>query len=419
MAHRDCKSARGGIAARGATAVRGVVTAWGGQFATVLMLVAALCCGLWGCTNGGASSGSAANSQASASASASPAASSHATDSSSAASSPTHIVTDCDGRDVAVPDKVERIACLDAYIGHVCVLLDSEDKIVAVVQGLKRDHLMERKIANIADLPAPYTKGSVNIEELATVAPDLVLLRADLLQDAGEREKLDGLGVPYVVVDYTTAEDQIRSIEVMGESLGAQDRAKAYTDYYRATFDLVRERVAAIPEDERKTVFHSVNEVVRTDIPDTLSYEVLEVAGANNVVHSSSELQLDGDKGNATVEQIYVWDPDVVLANEPAATEYFKTDTKFSGLRAVHEGNVYQLPVGISRWAHPGSVESPIAALYVAKLLYPEQFADIDMVAETRDFYSRFFDIELSDEDVDSILSGTGMRDAREGNANR
>ena len=135
------------------------------------------------------------------------------------------------------------------------------------------------------------------------------------------------------------------------------------------------------------------------------------------MVSSASELSLDGDKGNATVEQIYVWDPDVVLVNEPSATEYFMTDAKFSGLRAVREGRVYQLPVGISRWAHPGSVESPIAALYIAKLLYPEQFDDIDMAEETKAFYERFFDIALSDEDVESILSGVGMRAAREGSA--
>lgn len=325
-------------------------------------------------------------------------------------------VTDCAGRTVQIPEQVDTVACLYAYTGHVCVLLGCEDKISAVVQGLKRDHLMERKVDNIADLPVPYAKGAINIEELSAVAPDLIFLRADILQSVGELEKLDGLGIPYVVVDYTTAEDQIRSIEVMGKCLGSEDRASAYIEYYRKTFDLVRGRIASIPDSERKTVFHSVNEVVRTDIPDTLSYEILEAAGCRNVVRSSSELQLDGDKGNATVEQIYVWDPDVVLANEPSATEYFLTDEKFSGLRAVREGHVYQLPVGISRWAHPGSLESPIAALYIAKLLYPSQFEDIDMMQETKDYYARFFGIELSDEDVESIHSGVGMRAAREGN---
>ncbi|MBQ9988642.1 MAG: ABC transporter substrate-binding protein, partial [Clostridia bacterium] len=210
-------------------------------------------------------------------------------------------------------------------------------------------------------------------------------------------------------------QDQINSIEVMGKALGRTEQASAYLAYYRTTIEMVQKRIAAVPENERKSVYHSVNEVVRTDIPKTLSYEILDVAGCKNVVHSVQELRLDGDKGMVTIEQIYVWDPDVVLANEPDAKAYFENDDKFSGLRAVREGRVYQLPVGISRWGHPGSVESPLAALYIAKLLYPEHFEDIDMMQEIRSFYENYFDISLTDEDIAAIISGQGMRTPKEG----
>ena len=319
-------------------------------------------------------------------------------------------VTDCAGRTVTIPEQVDRVACLYAYTGHVAVLLGAEDRIVAVVNGLKRDQLMQRKVENLDDLPCPYNSGSVNIEELAAAKPDLVLLRVENLADAGEQEKLDGTGIPYVVVDYVTMEDQLYSIEMMGQALGRSDRAQAYTAWYRDTVAMVRERLSAVPEADRVRVYHSVNEVVRTDIPDTLSYEVLAAAGCKNVVTSAGELRLDGNKGMTTIEQIYVWDPDVILSTEPAATAYFITDEKFSGLRAVREGRVYQLPVGISRWAHPGSVESPLAVLYIAWLLYPDRFADVDMAGEIKTFYERFFSIELSEEDVAAILSGEGMR---------
>ena len=125
-------------------------------------------------------------------------------------------VTDCAGRTVTVPDQVDNIACLYAYAGHVCVLLGCQDSIGAVVNGLKRDHLMERKIANLSALPCPYNSGSINVEELVAVGPDLIFLRKDILQNAGELEKLAGLSTPYLVVDYITMADQIRSITMMG-----------------------------------------------------------------------------------------------------------------------------------------------------------------------------------------------------------
>ena len=332
------------------------------------------------------------------------------------AASPTGvIVTDCAGRTVTVPEQVDRVACLYAYTGHVAVLLGVEDRIVAVVNGIKRDELMQRKVENLDDLPCPYSSGSVNIEELAATKPDLVLLRVENLADAGEQEKLDGMGIPYVVVDYVTTEDQLYSIEMTGKALGRADQALAYTAWYRDTVAMVRERLSAVPEAERVRAYHSVNEVVRTDIPDTLSYEILAAAGCQNVVASAGELRLDGNKGMTTVEQIYVWDPDVVLVTEPDAAAYFNTNEKFAGLRAVREGRVYQLPVGISRWAHPGSLESPLAALYIAKLLYPDLFSDIDMRAELISCYERFFHISLTEEDLDMIFSGQGMRAPKEG----
>ncbi len=317
-------------------------------------------------------------------------------------------VTDCAGRNVEIPMQVRSVACLYAYAGHACVMLGCEDRISAVVEGIKRDRLMQEKIAGLNDMPCPYTSGSINIEELTAVHPDLILLREENIEDKGELEKLERAGIPYIVIDYVTMEEQKESIRVMGKALGCEERADAYLRYYEDTMALVENRLSALTE--KKRVFHSVNEVVRTDIIDTLSYQVLDIAGCRNVAEEDAALKMDGGKAFATVEQIYAWDPDVILANEPEAEKYFKNDPKFSGLRAVREGNVYQLPVGISRWAHPGSIESPLAALYVAKLLYPECFEDIDIRQETKDFYETYFDIQLSEEDVTQILDGQGMR---------
>ena len=51
-------------------------------------------------------------------------------------------------------------------------------------------------------------------------------------------------------------------------------------------------------------------------------------------------------------------------------------------------------------------IETLLAILCTAKTIYPEQFPDIDIEKETRDFYLKFFDYQLSDEQVAKILSG-------------
>ena len=41
---------------------------------------------------------------------------------------------------------------------------------------------MERKVDGIDNMPSPYNKGAINIEELVSIRPDIVFLRADILQ---------------------------------------------------------------------------------------------------------------------------------------------------------------------------------------------------------------------------------------------
>jgi len=39
-----------------------------------------------------------------------------------------------------------------------------------------------------------------------------------------------------------------------------------------------------------------------------------------------------------------------------------------------------------------------MAALFIAKLYYPEQFSDIDLIQITQYYYKKYFDLDLSGE---------------------
>jgi iron complex transport system substrate-binding protein len=152
-----------------------------------------------------------------------------------------------------------------------------------------------------------------------------------------------------------------------------------------------------------------VNEAARTDAPGTLPAEWTVLTGALNV-SVGEPLRLYDNKYFASLEQIYVWDPDVIICNQEGVDEYMLTNEKWANLRAVQERKVYQIPVGISRWGHPGGMETPLAMIWTAKTLYPERFTDVDIRRIMFDFYADFFDHTISREMTDQILSGKGMR---------
>ena len=133
----------------------------------------------------------------------------------------------------------------------------------------------------------------------------------------------------------------------------------------------------------------TVNEAVRTDIKDSLPADWIEITGGINV-SIDDDLKISGDKSFATLEQIYTWNPDIIIANESGVPDYMLSNEQWAGLKAVKEKRVYQIPNGVSRWGHPGSLETPLAVLWTSKLLYPQYFEHINMEEETKSITKTF-----------------------------
>ena len=127
-------------------------------------------------------------------------------------------------------------------------------------------------------------------------------------------------------------------------------------------------------------------------------------------VSTDASLTSDGDKTIASLEQILVWDPEVIICNEAGVDDEILEDPRFAGVNAVRNGRAYQIPVGVTRYGHPNSIETPLAVYWLAKTLYPYLF-DYRIEDKIKEFYLEFFDYEVSDETVAAILKGDDIRD--------
>ncbi|WKY48721.1 ABC transporter substrate-binding protein [Eubacteriaceae bacterium ES3] len=325
-------------------------------------------------------------------------------------STDTKTITDCLGREVVIPADPQRVACLYASTAHIMAMLDQEDKIVGIPNGIKRDVLMSYKRPDIVDVSVPYSDGSINVEELLATNTDLALIRQSTALNEGETQKLDKAGIPWVVIDYASIDELKTAITVCGLIFSQEVKADAYINDMESVLALVAERVSIITESERTKIYHAVNEDARTDLTGDICSEITQIAGTINVSTEGGNLFTESEKTMTTLEQIYLWNPDAIIANDINTTNYILNDSKWTGLSAVANKQVYTLPVGVTRWGHPGSIEPHMAALFIAKLFYPDLFTDIDLMEKTRSYYQEMFGLSLSDDDINSILSGSGMR---------
>lgn len=320
----------------------------------------------------------------------------------------TRTVVDTAGRTVEVPADPQMICTLSSFAGPLACLYGYADIMMATCNNVLRSNFLKELCPALKNAINVKDSGTMNAESILALGVDLIFIDNTMYSDADERQKLKTMGIPYVVVDFTDMESQMEAALVVGRALGCEEKAEAYVNYYKEAISTVAATLAANPDRKVYDVYHSVNEITRTDAAGSIGAEWTAAAGANNVSIDAS-LTVIGDKTSASVEQILAWDPEVIICNEAGVDDSIMADSRFAGVDAVVNGKVYQIPVGVTRYGHPNSIETPLAIYWLAKTLYPDYF-DYTVEEKIKDFYLTFFGYEASDETLQAIIAGDGIR---------
>lgn len=320
--------------------------------------------------------------------------------------------TDGVGREIALPNDIDSISALYTVVGHIVIMLDHGEMITSCSKGLKRDKLILNMVPEIEDIYMPKNSGEINIEELLRSNPDVIFIDIATYWDKSLMATIDKLNIPYYVVSFNSIEEEIKLVSDVAKMVNNVEEGKQYIDFYNQALMTADEIVSKIPMEDRFTVYHSVNEAVRTSPANTLPAEWLEKAGCLNVA-LGKDVSKDEDKYYTTLEDILLWNPQVILTNEPDTFNYIKDMKAWQTIDAVKNNRLYLLPTGVSRWGHATSLETPLAMLWTIKTLYPDNATSIDIASITKSFYKDLFEYELTDDEITQILSGYDMRKAK------
>lgn len=323
-----------------------------------------------------------------------------------------HTVTDMTGQSVVLPAEMNRLA--EQFPMHTVtdILLGVGDKLVAIPQNIKTIPLMRKVYPRIDSLPDLFRNGgSVNMEELLKLRPDLV----SAVRGGVARKPFETAGLPSVVMSFERLDQLGKSIELAGAVYGgeAEGRAKTYVDYLDARLALVRSRLANLPDSQRPSVLHiaSFPPLVVDGGPSVIG-DWIRLAGGTDAAASVA-----GPHVGITVEQLLQWDPEVLIVETPGGDQGLTANSAQSviealgripgwqQLRAVKAGRVYANPQGLGAWDRYGPEEA-LQIQWAAKLLHPDLFRDLDMRATARDFYRTFFGYALSEAELDQMFQG-------------
>ncbi len=329
-------------------------------------------------------------------------------------------VTDVKGRDVKLPGPAQHVLLGFYYEDFIAVVGDGAmDKVAALSLAPWRDWRPKQFEAylkaypQIADLPdvGDTDTGNFSIEKAIAAKPDLAILPAWAYDALGEAVKqFDAAGIPYVVIDYNaqTLEKHLQSTMILGKVMGSEARAGKLAAAYKAKTEDTFARIKTAGPSGKK-VYVELAKKGPDDVGNSYGNGMwgglVESLGATNIAKGQIE-----NWGPLNPEYVLAQKPDVILlagsewlAAPQAVLVGFGADPAVANARmkaylgrpgwadlpAVRNGEVHAIYHGGAR-----TLSDFVFARYIAKILYPDAFSDVDPMAEVAAFYAEWLPVK-------------------------
>lgn len=328
-------------------------------------------------------------------------------------------VTDMIGREVTVdPGSYERVVCVGAgalrmysYVGDVALLCGVEDidnttlsERPAMFDSVARPYVLAFS-ETFNTLPSCGVGGpmaqAAEAEKILACNPDIVISE---FEDVEKSDALqEQLGVPVITLKAgkdVFDENFSGSMELLGKVFQKEERAATLLDYIAGEKAALQEAVANIAEEDKPSVYVcGLGNWGTTDHLTTAeNFSSFQILGIKNVL-SGLGLQgigpIEEEKFVELGEQM-----DIIIMDAAAVKNikplYAEDPTMFDTCKAWQNGEVY---LEMAYNAYYTNYETAlINTWFIAKTVYPEAFADVDLTAKTNEVTKAFLGVELADE---------------------
>ena len=315
--------------------------------------------------------------------------------------------TDSSGREVELPANITKIAP-SGPVATMILAAFAPEKLVCVGTSISENQT-PYLYDGIADLPVTGQlyggKATLNLEELLATGAEVIIdlgdFKKSIAEDLTALQEQTGLPCIFLEADIAHMADAFRSL---GSILGKEERGEELAKLVEETMTMAAENSAKITDDQRLSVLYSSgSDPLGTNAEGSSQAQVLGIVGATNAV-VVEDVTSKGGGNMINMEQLYNFDPDVVLVTDPMALEIVETEAAWQELRAVKDGKVYTVPCDPYCWlSAPPSMNMILGVWWLGNLLYPEVY-DYDMTAKAQETYKTFWNYDLTAEEAAAML---------------
>jgi len=312
-------------------------------------------------------------------------------------------VVDATGRTVELPDRIERVmpAGLPAA---VLIHTLAPEKMIGWPRApsVAAQRFLEPSFANQPELAPLMRDGKVQPELIQRARPDLILDYGSTSPRYIERATRlqEKTGIPVLLLD-GRLERTPEIYRLLGPILGTEERAGELAVAVKQFLAITSKRAQARRDAGAIRVYYARSADGLTTATSASSLgDVLRIVNVTNVADGTGP----GELVHVTRDQVFSWNPDAVVTNNPEFWRRARHTPEWADLEAVAKGRVYLAPALPFGWVdEPPSVNRLLGLLWAGRTFHPTIYPE-DLRAEARDFYRRFYRVELDDGRLDELL---------------
>jgi len=314
---------------------------------------------------------------------------------------------DATGREIRPPAKVERVYAAGPP-ASMLVFAIAPDKLTGWTRAMRPNEaaFLPERYAQLPELGRLTGRGNTANVEVVLKA------KTDLIVDVGSTgETLASLAtqvqqqtrIPYALFD-GRIESTPAALRALGRLMGNQAESERLAAWYERELADAKQRVSKA--NQHPIVYYGRSPSgLQTGGKGSINIEVLDFLGTRNAAAGARA-------GLATVslEQVLLWDPDVILTTDPNFWKSVWTDARWRTVKAVAAKRVYLSPHLPFGWFDfPPGANRLLGVWWAGKLLYPQTFGDVDLRAKVVEFHRLFYHREPSAAQLDSLLNEPGV----------
>ena len=323
-------------------------------------------------------------------------------------------ITDMEGKEVVVPKKLKKVACISQSATDLMISFGLGEKIAGTYRSFTYNKWAEELYPQAKNFKA-YSY-SVAAEELVNDGIDLVII-----QDTENADSFRNAGIPVIGIhQYSPSgpfDDEIYDVANILGKLFPEAKAKADTwiKEVKDTISEIKAKVGSI--NSEKAVYYVNGEKAKglyySDGGNSMISKIYDIANVRLATEKYEVLNVH----KVSDEEMVKLNPYAMMiggAYQNNLIDELNNSAVWSSLDCNKENRIYRIPVCMTGIENV-SAETPLMLKYAASLFNDYEF---DMKAEMKANIKKYFNYNLSDMDVENMSKGLDKKGKRMVDAN-